>query len=88
MPSAGFTVTTSHPVDPFLSAYATGAQHAEYLRRILDSTPLDRQAALVEGAAIRLRGYVAGNLPSDAPAAEIIEHAMCGFEDELQKESN
>jgi hypothetical protein len=83
MRSAGF-----HIPEPLVAAYATGAQHADYLRRILDSTPLDRQAALVEGAAIRLRTYVAGNLPSDAPAAEIIEHAMAGFEDELQKDSN
>jgi hypothetical protein len=70
-------------------AFSTGVAHGEYLARLLVNTPADRVAALTEGGEIRLRTFVAQNLPSDSPSNEIIESAVAGFHHALQsQESN
>jgi hypothetical protein len=77
----GAMISTASHIDPLAEAYHLGKQHGESAGRLLTSTPPDKRDALIESAAIRLRSYVIANVPSDAPLAEIIAHAECGFAD-------
>lgn len=70
--------------DILAESYFVGKQHGTYAARILADTRTDRRAALVEGAELRMRRFVASNIPAEMDGAEALEHAHCGFLDGLQ----
>jgi hypothetical protein len=74
------SITTSSHHDEFAIARETGAAHGEHLLHILESTPEDRKAAIVEGAKIRLGSFISQNSPAGAPGSQILDVAYRAFD--------